>query len=92
MIMSIDFHQLSRIPAVLNFIHQFDIKNSSVTFIISLFSSQIMSNVPASIFMSKFSNDWFAIAYGVNVGGNSFVIGSLANIIALRYTTKEKFG
>ena len=40
--------------------------------------------MPASVFVSKFTHNWFAITYGVNVGGNGLVIGSLANIIALR--------
>jgi len=48
-----------------------------------------MSNVPATIFMSRFSTGWLSIAYGVNVGGNGLVIASLANIIALRFV-KEK--
>ncbi|HED08643.1 MAG TPA: hypothetical protein ENI57_11045 [Ignavibacteria bacterium] len=40
--------------------------------------------------MSKFSHNLLAIAYGVNVGGNGLVIGSLANIIALTFINKKK--
>ncbi len=46
--------------------------------------SQFISNVPAAIFMSSFSTDWKAIAYGVNVGGNGLVIASMASVIAIR--------
>lgn len=46
--------------------------------------SQGLSNVPASIVLSGYSTDWRAIAWGVNVGGFGLLIGSLANLIALR--------
>lgn len=46
--------------------------------------SQGMSNVPAAIFLAPFAEDWRALAWGVSVGGFGLVIGSLANLIALR--------
>ena len=46
--------------------------------------SQFVSNVPAAIALAEFSNDWRVIAYGVNVGGFGLMVGSLANLIALR--------
>lgn len=46
--------------------------------------SQGMSNVPAAIFLEPFTEDWRALAWGVNVGGFGLAIGSLANLIALR--------
>jgi di/tricarboxylate transporter len=46
--------------------------------------SQIVSNVPAAIALAEFSKDWRVIAYGVNVGGFGLMVGSLANLIALR--------
>ncbi|HEU6456716.1 MAG TPA: SLC13 family permease, partial [Roseateles sp.] len=46
--------------------------------------SQLVSNVPAAIALAEYSRDWRAIAYGVNVGGFGFMVGSLANLIALR--------
>jgi Na+/H+ antiporter NhaD/arsenite permease-like protein len=46
--------------------------------------SQLMSNVPAAIFLAPFTDDWRALAWGVNVGGFGLAIGSLANLIALR--------
>lgn len=46
--------------------------------------SQGMSNVPAAIFLAPFTDDWRALAWGVNVGGFGLAIGSLANLIALR--------
>ena len=47
-------------------------------------ASQIVSNVPAAIALAEYSKDWRLIAYGVNIGGFGFMVGSLANLIALR--------
>ena len=46
--------------------------------------SQVVSNVPAAIALTEYTKDWRVIAYGVNVGGFGFMVGSLANLIALR--------
>ena len=80
----IDFHFISTVPLIRNYILKLNLESSKNIFLLSLISSQLISNVPASVFVSKFSNNWFSIAYGVNVGGNGLIIGSLANIIALR--------
>lgn len=88
-VMFIDFHLLSEVPFVTKLMKQLAMARPSDAFFGSLLSSQIMSNVPAAIFMSKFSTEWQAIAYGVNVGGNGLVMASLANIIALRFV-KER--
>jgi len=46
--------------------------------------SQGISNVPAAILLADFTTDWRAVAWGVSVGGFGLLIGSLANLIALR--------
>lgn len=46
--------------------------------------SQLISNVPAAIALAEYSHDWRVIAYGVNIGGFGVMVGSLANLIALR--------
>ncbi|UBM61810.1 hypothetical protein LA303_10375 [Candidatus Sulfidibacterium hydrothermale] len=88
-VMFIDFHLLSQVSWVIKGMAHFKMAVPSGAFFSSLFSSQIMSNVPAAIFISKFSHQWQAIAYGVNVGGNGLVIASLANIIALRFVKQR---
>jgi Na+/H+ antiporter NhaD/arsenite permease-like protein len=88
-VMFIDFHLLSEVPFVTKLMKQFAMARPSDAFVGSLLSSQFMSNVPAAIFISKFSNSWRAIDYGVSVGGNGLVMASLANIIALRFV-KER--
>lgn len=56
--------------------------------------SQFISNVPATIYLqSALLQDspqlWLAVAYGVNVGGFGFILGSMANLIALRLVRKS---
>jgi len=52
--------------------------------------SQLISNVPAAILLADYSDDWRLIAYAVNVGGFGFMVGSLANLIALRLSGDNK--
>jgi Na+/H+ antiporter NhaD/arsenite permease-like protein len=87
----IDFHLLSEIPLFQHLVHLFDLHTSKGVFLVSVVFSQIMSNVPASIFLSKFTGNLFALTYGVNVGGNGFILGSFANLITLRLAKDEKF-
>ena len=86
----IDFHLIGRTEIISNFVNSFSLDSSSTIFSLSLLFSQITSNVPASILMSKFSHNWFSIAYGVNVGGNGIAVASLANLIALRFAGGKK--
>ena len=88
-IMFIDFGMLSRLDSVKNFMNSIQMNFYNV-FNISIILSQIMSNVPAAIFMSNFSNNYLAIAYGTDIAGNGLLIGSLANIIALRFLKNPK--
>ncbi len=46
--------------------------------------SQLVSNVPATVFLSHYTANTMALAVAVNVGGFGLGIGSLANLIALR--------
>jgi di/tricarboxylate transporter len=59
-------------------------------YISAIGASQIVSNVPAAIALAEYSKDWRVIAYGVNVGGFGFMVGSLANLIALRLSGDRK--
>ncbi len=46
--------------------------------------SQGISNVPATLYLERSDSNFRALAYGVNAGGFGWVIGSMANLIALR--------
>ncbi len=86
----VDFRVISTIPSVIKWVHMLNLHSRGNVFLFSTVTSQLISNVPASVFVSKFSHNWHAIAYGVNIAGNGLFIGSLANIIALRMLKDKK--
>jgi len=53
-------------------------------FITSAGLSQLLSNVPATVFLLAGRPDWLPLALGVNIGGNGIIVSSLANLIAVR--------
>lgn len=53
-------------------------------FLAGLLGSQLISNVPTTILLVKYLPASKLIAYAVNAGGFGFMLGSLANLIALR--------
>jgi len=83
-VMFMDFGMLSKSEIIKHLMSCIKMNFLNV-FNLSVILSQIISNVPAAIFMSNFSNNYLAIAYGVNIAANGIIIGSLANIIALRF-------
>lgn len=89
-VMFIDFNLLTQLEPVCKLVRIFQLERAGNLFIVSSLLSQITSNVPASIFLAHISNDYKTIAYGVNVGGQGFIIGSLANLIALRILGDKK--
>ena len=46
-------------------------------------SSQVISNVPAAILLSPFTDDYAQLLVGVNIGGVGTIIASLASLIVL---------
>ncbi len=64
--------------------------HSGHIFFLSAFASQIMSNVPAALVISKFTTDWKSLLWGVSVGGFGSIVGSLANLIAYRLYNSAK--
>lgn len=57
--------------------------------LMGIFTSQIISNVPAVILLSGFSSDLSALLTGVNVGGLGTLIASLASLISFKFFAKE---
>jgi Na+/H+ antiporter NhaD/arsenite permease-like protein len=51
--------------------------------------SQIVSNVPAAILLSKFTQNSTALLIGVNIGGLGTLIASMASMISLEYYKKN---
>jgi len=46
--------------------------------------SQAISNVPATVLLIGHRPEWLPLAVGVNAGGTGLIVGSLANLIAVR--------
>lgn len=50
----------------------------------SLLASQVISNVPACLLLSPFTQDVSALMLGVNIGGLGTIVASLASLISFR--------
>lgn len=72
---------MARIPAVNNFFELLLSKNVLIT---GVLSCQIISNVPSSILLSSFTNDYAPLLVAVNIGGCGTLISSLASIITFK--------
>jgi len=51
---------------------------------ISVAASQIISNVPAAVLLSAFSNNYKALILGTNIGGLGSLVASLASLISYK--------
>lgn len=56
---------------------------------VGVLSSQIFSNVPASILLSKFTDNGSALLIGVNIGGLGTLIASMASLISFKFLQNE---
>jgi len=56
----------------------------------SALASQLISNVPAAVLLSGFTEDWRGLLLGVNVGGLGTLIASLASLISFRFYAAER--
>ena len=62
------------------------------TFLVSILSCQIISNVPSAILLSQFTDNYKQLLLGVNIGGVGTLIASLASLITFREYTKQNKG
>nr|WP_277398166.1 SLC13 family permease [Neobacillus citreus] len=58
--------------------------SSHSVFFTSILLSQLISNVPASLLLAKFTPDWQPLLMGVNIGGLGTIIASLASVISYK--------
>lgn len=54
-------------------------------FIVSLVLSQVISNVPASMLLSGFTDNYKSLLFGVDIGGLGTLIASLASLISYKF-------
>ena len=56
---------------------------------VAALTSQVISNVPAAILLSRFTDDYRGLLVGVNIGGAGTLVASLASLITFREYTKH---
>ena len=77
---------MGRIPAFHAFIQEIITGNEVIT---SVIASQFMSNVPAALLLSGFTNQYELLIIGTNLGGLGTIIASMASLISFKYIGKE---
>lgn len=75
---------LAALPAVQAHVGALDWHDPRVTYGGGIALSQLISNVPAAVLLQHYAANLTLLAAAVNVGGSGLLIGSLANLIALR--------
>lgn len=79
---------ISSIPAVSSYMKS-SLNSTDSTYFGSILLSQFISNVPCSVFLSKFTTYWRELLLGVNIGGMGTIIASLASVISYKLFIKE---
>lgn len=79
---------MGRIPLVHEVVSQLI---GAAPVIASVALSQIISNVPAALLLSGFTDQWCALIIGTNIGGLGTLIASMASIISFKLITTAGF-
>ncbi|MBT9775649.1 citrate transporter [Clostridium sp. MCC353] len=77
---------MKRVPAFYEFISRMVTGNEVITAVVS---SQVISNVPAALLLSGFTDQWKALIIGTNLGGLGTLIASMASLISYKYVARE---
>jgi di/tricarboxylate transporter len=72
---------LGRVETIRGFLQDLLAKNTLLT---AVGASQIISNVPAAVLLSGFTDNWRELLSAVNIGGLGTPIASLASLITLK--------
>ena len=72
---------LGRVEAVREFLQSLLSKSTLLT---AVGASQVISNVPAAVLLSAFTEQWRGLLAGVNIGGLGTPIASLASLITMK--------
>ena len=73
---------LGRIDEIRSFLQQL---LQSSTLLTAVGTSQVISNVPAAVVLSGFTDQWNQMLAGVNIGGLGTPIASLASLITIKF-------
>ena len=78
---------LAKIPAIYGFVSSI---TASHPFAASVGVSQVISNVPAALLISGFTDNYAEILKGVNVGGVGTIIASMASLISYKLYARSE--
>lgn len=73
---------LGRIDVIRSFLQEL---LQSSTLLTAIGTSQVISNVPAAVILSGFTDQWKDMLAGVNIGGLGTPIASLASLITMKF-------
>lgn len=76
---------MGRIPTFANFLAE-SLQGREVA--VAVLASQVISNVPAALLLSGFTNRYRALLIGVNLGGLGTLIASMASLISYKYVVR----
>ena len=79
---------ISTMDVVKNFMEGI-LNSPKSTFLASVLSSQVISNVPATMLLSGFTDHFKELLLGVNIGGIGTLIASLASVISYKIYASE---
>lgn len=74
-------NNMARIDVIRQFVSMLTEKNTLIT---AILCSQIISNVPTALFLSKFTDNYAQLLLGVNIGGTGTLVASLASLISFK--------
>ena len=77
---------MGQIPAIKNWLYTV-IEGREL--LVSIVSSQVISNVPAAILLSGFTSRYERLIVGTNLGGLGTLIASMASLISYKFYVKE---
>lgn len=79
---------VSSIKSIQEYLHNF-LQIRDMPYFSSIVFSQLISNVPCSVLLSGFTENWREVLLGVNIGGMGTLIASLASLISYKIFINE---
>jgi hypothetical protein len=79
---------LSKVPAFTDFVNSL-LSSPLKTYLTGIAASQIISNVPAALLLSGFTENGAMLLLAVNVGGLGTLIASMASVISFKLYSAE---
>lgn len=80
---------MGRIPVFRDFLESMIAGHEVLTAVVS---SQVISNVPAALLLSGFTEEYAALVIGTNLGGLGTLIASMASLISFKFIGREEKG